>query len=243
MPDIPQEYVLYAILGSLLPTFFWLWFWSRRDRFCPEPRIHIFGAFIFGALAAMFAVPTQLLVAALLGSFPVVAMVLFATVEEYIKYLCCWYNAMRTNPYYNERIDPVVYLVTTALGFAFLENILYFLQFLNEFDLHTATLEGGKRIMGATILHMVTAATVGLFLSLVFFTTSRVVKAAALLVGLVAAVVVHVGFNHLVSQSNQDMMLVAFGITWFLLILILVLIEILRSPTCPPEIDWNKYDL
>lgn len=242
MLDIPQDLLMYAVVGSLLPAMFWLWFWSRRDRFCPEPKMHLFSAFIFGALAALFTLPAQSFIASIFGLTSVIAMVLFVSVEEYIKYCCCWYIAMHKNPYYNERIDPIIYMATTALGFSFLENILYFLRYLNDFNLDLATIEGGKRIVGATILHMVTSAIVGMFLSFVFF-KSRLTRTLALIAGLIVAIVVHVGFNHLVTHTDQDFVLLAFGATWLLFVLILIIVELLRSPTCPPEIDWNNYDL
>jgi len=241
MNQVPQEFVLYALAGSLIPTFFWLWFWSRRDRFCPEPKIHLLGAFIFGALAALFTLPTQSLVASIFGATTTIAMVLFVCVEEYIKYACCWYIAMNNNPYYNERIDPIIYLATTALGFAALENVLYFLQYLNNFELDIATIEGGKRIIGATVLHMVTSATIGIFIAWAFF-GNKAKKTLALGIGLLLAIVIHVGFNHLVTFTDQNMVLIAFSASWFLLMLILIIIELLRSPVCPPDIDWSQHN-
>ena len=242
MTDIPQEFIIYAIVGSLLPTIFWLWFWSRRDRFCPEPKMHLFAAFVFGALAALFTLPAQSLVASVFGAATVTAMVLFVSVEEYIKYVCCWYSTINKNPYYNERIDPIIYLATTALGFSMLENVLYFLRYLNDFNLDIAAIEGGKRIIGATVLHMVTSSIIGLFIALVFYRTRRV-RMLATGVGVIVAIAVHVGFNHLVTHTDQNMTLIAFAAAWFLFVLVLVSIELLRSPTCPPEIDWNNYDV
>ena len=242
MPDIPQEFIIYAIVGSLIPTFFWLWFWSRRDRFCPEPKIHLLGAFVFGALAALFTLPSQSFVASIFGSTSTIAMVLFVSVEEYIKYACCWYIAMRNNPYYNERIDPIVYLATTALGFAALENILYFLQYLNNFELSIAAMEGGKRIVGATVLHMVTSTIIGIFISLAFF-SKKIKRTISLVFGILLAIIVHVGFNHLVTFTEVDMVLVAFGASWVLFMIVIIMMELLRAPVCPPDIDWSKHDV
>lgn len=241
MNEIPQEFIVYAVIGSMIPTFFWLWFWSRRDRFCPEPKTHLLGAFIFGALAALFTLPTQSFVASIFGATSVTAMVLFVSVEEYIKYVCCWYIAMRNNPYYNERIDPIIYLATTALGFAALENILYFLNYLNNFNLDIATIEGGKRIVGATVLHMVTSSIIGIFIAWAFF-GGKIRKSIALTFGLLAAIVIHVGFNHMVTfaEGGENMVLIAFAASWFLFMVVLIVIELIRSPVCPPAIDWAE---
>lgn len=239
--SLPADYIWYALLGSILPTLFWLWFWTRRDRFCPEPKMHLFGAFIFGALAALFTLPTQSLIATLFGAGSVIALLLFVSAEEVFKYTCCWYDTMNNNPYFNERIDPIIYMATTALGFSALENILYFVRYLNDFPLDAAVLQGGQRILGATVLHMVTSTIVGIFISFVFF-KSGIARLVAVLFGLILAIAVHVGFNHLVTHTNPDMVLVAFAGTWLLFMFVLIAIEALRSPVCPPDIDWSNYE-
>ncbi|MFW0870955.1 MAG: PrsW family intramembrane metalloprotease [Patescibacteria group bacterium] len=241
MLDTPQELVMIALAGSLIPSVFWLLFWSRRDRFCPEPRTHLFSAFIFGGLAALFTLPTQSLVVTLFGTSTFLAMILFVSVEEYAKYIGAWFSSIQGNPYYNERIDPIIYLTTTALGFAALENILYFLQYLNNFNLDIATIEGGKRIIGATILHMVATGVVGVCLSLVFF-KSKIIKFFGLIIGLLLAVIIHLGFNFLVTGESAHTVILAFAATWFLFMFIVIAIELLRAPSCPPEIDWNNYE-
>lgn len=241
MFNIPTELIMYALLGSIIPSIFWLWFWSRRDRFCPEPRIHLYGAFIFGALAALFTLPTQSLVASIFGATAVATVILFVCVEEYAKYVCSWYSVMRKNPYFNERIDPIIYLSTTALGFAFLENILYFIQYLNNFDFSMASVEGGKRIIGATILHMVSSGVIGVLMATAFF-SNRIIKSIALVAGLIMAIAIHAAFNFLVVYVQTDYVLIAFSLTWFLLMMILVILELIRSKTCPTEVDWSEYN-
>lgn len=242
MNDLTQDLYAYAIIGSIVPTIFWLWFWSRRDRFCPEPKVQIFSTFVFGALAALFTLPAQSFIAALFGSVGFLAVVLFVSAEEIIKYMCGWYISMKSNPYFNERIDPIIYLSTTALGFAALENILYFLRYLNDFNLDIATIEGGKRIIGATVLHMVSACIIGIALAW-SFESSKKTKAFFLVVGIILAIVVHSGFNYLVTHTNPDMTLLAFAGSWVLFMCAMVFLELLRKPTCPAEIDWNKYDI
>lgn len=242
MLESPQELVMIALAGSLIPSAFWLLFWSRRDRFCPEPRTHLFSAFVFGALAALFTLPTQSLVAMIFGTSTFIAMLLFIVVEEYAKYLGVWFSSIQGNPYYNERIDPIIYLSTTALGFAALENIFYFLQYLNNFNLDIASIEGGKRIIGATILHMVTAGVLGICMSIVFF-KSKTIKTIALIVGLIFAVAIHYAFNFFITHTNPDFVLLAFAGVWFAFMFVVIIIELLRAPHCPPEIDWNNYEL
>lgn len=239
MNELSPQLIGYALIGSIIPTVLWLWFWSREDRFCPEPKIQIMGAFIFGALAALFTIPSQQFIASIFGQGTIVALILFVTVEEVMKYFMCWYIAMRNNPYYNERIDSVIYLTTTAVGFAMLENLLYFMRYLHDYDIDLATLEGVKRMAGGAILHMVTAGIIGLFIAWAFHST-RITKKFALATGVIAAIAVHVGFNFLVVHQNQDLTLVAFGATWFLFLCILIGVELFRKPICPAAPDWSR---
>ena len=117
MAGLPFEFILYAALGGIVPTLVWLYFWHRRDRFCPEPTRITIMCFLFGAIAALFAIPFQTSASALIGSAGLLLITVFAFGEELAKYLGVKLVAFRDRAY-NERIDPIIYLVTAALGFA-----------------------------------------------------------------------------------------------------------------------------
>ena len=43
--------IIFALLGGIIPAFFWLWFWIKEDKLNPEPKSAIISAFIGGILA------------------------------------------------------------------------------------------------------------------------------------------------------------------------------------------------
>jgi len=47
---LSAETVIYVLLGGIVPTLLWLWFWRREDRLHPEPRRLILLAFVLYAL-------------------------------------------------------------------------------------------------------------------------------------------------------------------------------------------------
>lgn len=112
------------LLLSIGLTFAWLWFFVRRDRH-PEPPWLLARTFGWGMVA--WAVS-----AAFGGSFgglglPLLVMLLAAVVEETSKFLAA--STATTEHAFDEPMDGLVYAVTAALGFAFLENITYTLGF------------------------------------------------------------------------------------------------------------------
>jgi RsiW-degrading membrane proteinase PrsW (M82 family) len=62
----------------------------------------------------------------------VTSILLFAALEELAKLVASIYIVMRHRLDFNQVIDGVVYAVTAAIGFSFVENLFYFLQFLNS---------------------------------------------------------------------------------------------------------------
>lgn len=238
MENLPTEFIAYGILGGVLPTLVWLSFWVFEDRFCPEPRRLIIGAFVFGAFAALLTIPLQASIAAIFGASTFVAMFIFVSIEEYIKYMCCWYIALR-DPHNNERIDPVIYLAIGALGFAALENTLYLLNYLGTYSLDIAVLEGSKRIVGATVLHTVSSAAIGICLAIAFRWSKRA-KHMMARVGLILAIIIHIGFNHFVTFiGHPEYLLYAFGGAWVLLFVTIIMVEVVRGRVCPP-VDYSK---
>jgi RsiW-degrading membrane proteinase PrsW (M82 family) len=59
--------LIFAILGGIVPAFFWLWFWIREDRLHPEPKSALFSAFIGGISAVLLALFFELILYYLLA--------------------------------------------------------------------------------------------------------------------------------------------------------------------------------
>jgi len=121
-------YLLYLIF-ALTPVFIWLFFYFKKDD-NPEPKKMILKVFILGMLAACFAaifenavfklIADKSLLSVILESFLLVALV-----EEFVKYLVVRLYVF-SSPELDEPLDVMLYMVISALGFAFVENIVLF---------------------------------------------------------------------------------------------------------------------
>lgn len=226
-PVTPQTIYIYAVVGGFLPPMFWLWFWLREDRKDPEPRRVIIGSFLFGALSAIFAIPFQGFFALLFPAATLLtSIVVFATVEELAKYLSVRVSALRDIAN-DEAIDPTVYMLTAAIGFAAMENTLYLIDYLNNFDLMNSLLERGKRFFGSTLLHIVSSACIGVALTLSYDRRKKW-RPLLLPIGIVSAIALHTLFNVLVTGSSEGIWK-GFITVWIATVVMLVLLQFVKS--------------
>lgn len=124
-----------VLLLSLLPCALWLWYFSTRSRYKRPPLKLITITFLIGSAATLAAYPISIfgqafLRALLPDSFWTQALVMFlivGPVEELAKLLGVWIYAYRQQEF-DEPLDGVVYSTTAALGFAAVENFIYFIQ-------------------------------------------------------------------------------------------------------------------
>lgn len=155
----------YLTIAALIPAAALLIRIYRLDRIEKEPRALLGKLVLFGALAALGAGLAQLLLARLLrrtlsadtlGYLLLNNFLLVAFIEELAKLLpvqlCAW-----RDPAFDYRFDAVVYAVTSALGFAAVENVLYVLQA----DVKTAVSRALLSVPG----HFFFAVSMGLLLS------------------------------------------------------------------------------
>ncbi len=195
---------LFLIIFALLPSIIWLLFFLRKDSH-PESNVMILRIFSYGVLAAVPAVFIEL------GFFKTMALPPFspflspslisfinifvgvALTEEALKYLVVMKKVLK-HPECDEPLDIMLYMVITALGFVFLENLLIFLSpkmFLLNFG-ETVVL-AGFRLISATFLHALTSGTIGFFIAMGCFEIKK--KGVLLFGGFFLAVGLHGLYN------------------------------------------------
>lgn len=244
-----------AILGGILPAFVWLWFWHRQDRECPEPKGLVLISFFAGMAVVFLVLPIQKLIIAF---FPTITEIsdalaiklslippsadvlknfLLASSEEIGKYLTVFLIAFHSK-HFDEPIDAVIYLITVALGFTAMENILYLLKDLTHSGGLETIINGNMRFLGATILHTVSSAFIGIALAFSFF-APRFVKSIVIMIGLLVAILLHTHFNLSIIEAHGTIsVLSVFSRYWVVIIGIIILIGIIkyintRTQTCP----------
>lgn len=219
---IQADIFFFALLGGILPALLWLSFWLREDRLHPEPRTLIMLSFLSGMATAAGAVPFEQFIAD--QSFSLATVIIWwAVVEEVLKYLGAYVTALRKKAC-NEPIDVLIYLVSTALGFAALENTLFLLAPISSGDVFKSIVTGNLRFVGATLLHVITSGALGVFLAAAFY-QSRKKKWLFLFLGLLAAVAIHAAFNIGILKAETNQTFIVFIAVWATVIALLVAFE------------------
>lgn len=158
-----------ANLLAILPIAFWVYLFLRRDRANPEPKKWLSGCFIAGMLIAPIIIGYETLLinnSPFIANLPVLNFRLImvfggAVIEELVKFFIIYF-ILRYNPYFDEPIDAVIYLIMGAAGFALVENVMISASLGMELvDIFTITGTYFGRFLGANLLHVVTAAVIG----------------------------------------------------------------------------------
>ena len=236
MPELGS--VTAAAAGGILPALAWLWFWRREDSAHPEPRRLIALAFLAGMVAVGVAIPIEKMVQPLIASTTLV-FTAWSAIEELIKYGMARLTVLHSSQD-DEPIDPVIYMVTVALGFAAAENTLFLLSPLSGDTVTQTILTGDLRFVGATLLHVLSSAVIGVALALSFY-KKRGAKRRYALVGVILAVALHASFNFLILNTPQEHLFRTFGLVWLGLIILLAMLEYIKRihPVVKKTFSWR----
>ena len=223
-----------AIAGGLLPALAWLWFWLREDTKHPEPRNLIALAFLAGMITVAVVIPIQKFSASYFMLGTTTTFVVWSAIEEVCKYLAARVTVLgkRDN---DEPIDSVIYMVTVALGFAAVENALFLLNPAVSGHIATAFLTSDLRAIGATLLHIISSAAIGVMLALAYY-RPFIIRMAYTVMGLILAIVLHAGFNFLILNTKDEYLFHTFGLVWIGVVVLLGILEYVKRR---PEVINN----
>ncbi|MES2023276.1 MAG: PrsW family glutamic-type intramembrane protease [Patescibacteria group bacterium] len=225
MPTDPKILGL-ALLGGLVPAIFWLWFWLREDKEKPEPKVILTITFILGMIAVLLVLPIQKLLQVNITS-QVWQLVSYASVEEIIKLLAITLLLFHTK-YLENPIDWAIYMITVALGFAAMENVLFLIKPFSLNQSAVGLLTSQLRFLGSTLLHAVSSGIIGISLGLSFFLSGTKSFVYAIL-GIILAIALHTAFNFFIMNSNGSDYFKVFAFLWVATIINMLLFEKLRK--------------
>lgn len=228
--------VFVALLGGLLPSLLWLAFWLLEDRLHPEPKRYIFFCFIAGMLLVVpFTVDGQLFGIVLplekwsMGHFSGITLLLsWAIIEEVTKFAAAYLVALRARVF-DEPLDAVIYLVTVALGFSAAENALFLMNPLMQGNFLQTIVTGDLRFIGATLLHTLSSATIGITLAWAF-NKSLSHRIWAAVGGVVLAITLHTLFNFFILGAGGAATFWVFLTIWLGIIAVLLGVERVKKP-------------
>ncbi len=210
-----------AFLGGLTPALFWLWFWLREDREQPEPWGLIILAFFAGMMVVPATLPLQKFATSLYTGDTLILV--WVVIEEVLKYTAAlvailWHKDV------DEPIDLIIYMIIIALGFSAMENALFMFNPLTQGEFWNSVLTTNFRFLGATLLHVLSSGTLGVFMAISFYKPT-VQKLLYSLYGLFIAIVLHALFNFFIIDASGETILGVFLFVWFGIIVLFLLFE------------------
>jgi len=208
-----------------MPALLWLWFWLREDSKNPEPRRLIALAFVAGMVAVAIVIPIEQWVQSNVQNQTWV-FIIWAAIEELTKLAVAAVAVLRRKEN-DEPLDPVIYMMVVALGFAAAENTLFLLSPLSGFTISQMIITGDYRFVGATLLHVLASATIGAAMALSFY-KKRSVKWRYLAVGVILSVALHGLFNLFIIHTSASEIVRTFALVWIGLIALLVMLEFIK---------------
>lgn len=219
----------FALAGGILPALLWLWFWLKEDRLHPEPRRLIILTFFAGMAVVALALPLEQLANYILGKTGLTTawngfllLFIWAFAEEISKFLAAKKTALSRKEF-DEPVDALVYLITAALGFAALENIIFLISVIGDYGFFAGFVTGNLRFAGATLLHVLSSATIGVSIAFSFFHKENYRR--NLFFGLFFATLLHAFFNYFIINNNGQSIFRIFFPLWVLAIILLVIFE------------------
>jgi protease PrsW len=221
--------LLMAFLAGVLPALLWLAFWLLEDKKNPEPKKYIFFAFVAGMAVVMpIVLPLEKFVqsqalAVGYATEGILVLLFWALIEETFKFAAAYAAALHWRVF-DEPLDGVVYMITAALGFAAFENMLFLASPLQAGEYLQTLITGDLRFLGATLLHVLSSATVGLCLAYAFYSKPKVRRWAAVL-GVVLATVLHMAFNFFILNHGGSATFLIFLVLWLGIVGLLLFVE------------------
>jgi len=216
--------VILAIASGVVPAIFWLWFWLKEDAEEPEPIGLIIISFIMGGLLVFLAIWIEKYSLNFIKD-NTTQIIVWASIEELLKFA-----GVAVIIYGNSNIDrPIdfpMFFISTALGFAALENFLYLLTPFNTGGTVVGMLTGNLRFLGSTLLHAISSAMIGSALGLSFYLKQY--RAIYLLCGIICAIMLHSVFNFFIMKGSGENFLSVFGFLWVVTIINILIFEKLK---------------
>ncbi len=215
MDSLTLERVIAFILG-IIPIIIWLTFYLEEDP-KPEPSKSIAIVFLLGIVFTVPAAIAQIgydKVIDFLKTFSgnlkmfsqdsLFVLIVFAAIEELSKFVAADFWVSKTK-YFDEETDPFIYLVTAALGFALVENVLIFTSetFLKSNGANIFPYLFGAsmlRFLGANFLHTFSSGTLGFFWALSILKRNK----WYLFWGFILATGLHTIFNFAIMNVGKN---------------------------------------
>lgn len=192
--------IIALVIATTIPLFV-LFFIYTRDLYGTGDYRFVITSFIWGGIAYLLASSVNgMVLNAGLADTLTVKQFTAPVAEEIIKPLFLIYLVRR--PQFTYFVDGAIYGFAIGMGFAVFENYEYI---LNNESVALAVAIG--RVISTNLIHAAASAIVGIAFGLSRFERS-IGRARILLLGLILAMVLHVGFNNLVTRVSSEWLII-----------------------------------
>ena len=226
MASVSSPVILFVLAGGILPAIFWLWFWLKEDPH-PEPSGIILLTFLAGAFSVLLVFPLQRIAAGILAS-GFLLIFIWAGIEELMKLVAAYFSTLHRKAL-NEPIDYMMYMISTALGFAAFENALFILKSLNEDGVAASLVTLAMRFVGAMLVHVLASSLLSGIYALAFC-KNRFWKIMHIILGLTVATGLHAIFNFYIINATNT--LIVFVVLWVGIVALLLFFEKIKHLVC-----------
>jgi RsiW-degrading membrane proteinase PrsW (M82 family) len=198
----------YIFLSFFFP-FLWIFYFYKKDKH-PEPVFWLFTACLLGVFSAIISYYFQKNLD-LFFSENWIRYLLFALIEEFFKFFLILLFIF-PQKVFDEPIDAMIYMMFSALGFAFFEN---FFLILNKKTINiVSTLF--FRFFGANLLHILASSLIGYGYAF-FIKTRRIFPFA---ISFLSGTLLHFLYNYLIISLTPGFILVL-PILWAVFMVVL----------------------
>jgi RsiW-degrading membrane proteinase PrsW (M82 family) len=219
--------ILIALTLGLFPALLWLFFWLQEDKKHPEPKPRILLTFLCGMIAVPVVIPFQEFTKSLFGDSLATTFILWALIEEFFKFFAAYVTSLKSKEM-DEPIDALIYMITAALGFVALENTLFMIDPLLHGHIADAIVTINWRFVGSSLLHIISSATIGIFIAYSFNKT-KMQKFIYLIAGFILSIALHASFNLSIINVENSMTLFVFCFVWIAIITLILFFEKVKN--------------
>jgi RsiW-degrading membrane proteinase PrsW (M82 family) len=116
-------------------------------------------------------------------------------------------------------------MVTTALGFSAIENALFLYSPLAGGTLLSTIQTGDLRFVGATLVHVLSSAVIGIMLGITFYDKRPWMRPFAVFIGVILATLLHGTFNFFILNAGSQQTVLVLTFVWGGVIALLAALE------------------
>jgi RsiW-degrading membrane proteinase PrsW (M82 family) len=198
----------YFFLSIFLP-FIWIFYFYKKDKH-PEPPLWLLFAFLLGILSAFFSYYLQKFSFQFVDSKSFWGMLLAVSIEEFFKFFLILLF-IYPQKVFDEPIDAMIYMMFSALGFAFAENVAILLNNPQSSNIFWLLF---LRFLSANLLHILASSLIGYGYAIWVGTRNLF----ALLISLTAGISLHFLYNYFIINL-QILLILPILFTSFMVVL------------------------